>query len=84
MATLAIGNIEKVRALATNARLLLVGGSRAASASRLTAYEPVSNKVLWSVELPAAVLGLALAGERRVRTRGAGAAWGPAASPWPP
>ncbi|WP_309892564.1 HEAT repeat domain-containing protein [Archangium sp.] len=63
MASLAIGNYEKVRALAANARLLLVGGARASSTSRLTAYEPSTNKVAWSVELPAAVLGLALAGE---------------------
>ncbi len=63
MATLAIGHYEKVRALAANARLLLVGGARASASSRLTAYEPSTNKVAWSVELPAAVLGLALAGE---------------------
>ena len=63
MASLSIGHYEKVRALAANARLLLVGGARAASNSRLTAYEPTTNKVAWSVELPAAVLGLALAGE---------------------
>ncbi|WNG32447.1 hypothetical protein F0U61_01600 [Archangium violaceum] len=63
MASLAIGQYEKVRALAANARLLLVGGARASVNSRLTAYEPATNKVAWSVELPAAVLGLALAGE---------------------
>ncbi|MFY0562688.1 HEAT repeat domain-containing protein [Archangium lansingense] len=63
MASLSIGHYEKVRALAANARLLLVGGARAATNSRLTAYEPATNKVAWSVELPAAVLGLALAGE---------------------
>ncbi|PTL85016.1 HEAT repeat domain-containing protein [Vitiosangium sp. GDMCC 1.1324] len=63
MASLAIGNYEKVRALAANARLLLVGGARASATSRLTAFEPSTNKVAWSVELPAAVLGLALAGE---------------------
>jgi ParB family chromosome partitioning protein len=63
MASLAIGHYEKVRALAANARLLLVGGARASAISRLTAYESSTNKVAWSVELPAAVLGLALAGE---------------------
>ncbi|HEX8441225.1 HEAT repeat domain-containing protein, partial [Archangium sp.] len=63
MASLSIGHYEKVRALAANARLLLVGGARASATSRLTAYEPATNKVAWSVELPAAVLGLALAGE---------------------
>ena len=66
MANLAIGNIEKVRALAANGRVLLVGGARAAPASRLTAYDFAANKVLWSVELPSAVLALALAGERWV------------------
>ncbi|ADO67966.1 HEAT repeat domain-containing protein [Stigmatella aurantiaca] len=66
MANLAIGNIEKVRALAANSRVLLVGGARATSASRLTAYDFAANKVLWSVELPSAVLALALAGERWV------------------
>ncbi|HYO53647.1 HEAT repeat domain-containing protein [Archangium sp.] len=63
MASLSIGHYEKVRALAANARLLLVGGARASAHSRLTAYEPSTNKVAWSVELPAAVLGLTLAGE---------------------
>jgi ParB family chromosome partitioning protein len=63
---MAIGNIEKVRALAANARLLLVGGVRASASSRLTAYEPSTQKVAWSVELPSGVLGLALAGERWV------------------
>ncbi|HYO73369.1 MAG TPA: hypothetical protein VEU33_45620, partial [Archangium sp.] len=63
MASLSIGHYEKVRALAATPRLLLVGGSRAASNSRLTAYEPSTNKVAWSVDLPAAVLGLAHAGE---------------------
>jgi ParB family chromosome partitioning protein len=64
MANLAIGNIEKVRALAANGRVLLVGGARAAPASRLTAFDFTGNKVLWSVELPSAVLALALSGER--------------------
>jgi len=64
MANLAIGNIEKVRALAANGRVLLVGGARAAPASKLTAYDFNGNKVLWSVDLPSAVLALALAGER--------------------
>ncbi|MFL5347805.1 MAG: HEAT repeat domain-containing protein [Hyalangium sp.] len=66
MANLAIGNIEKVRALAANGRVLLAGGARVAPASRLTAYDFAANKVLWSVELPSAVLALALAGERWV------------------
>jgi ParB family chromosome partitioning protein len=64
MANLAIGNIEKVRALAANGRVLLVGGARAAPASKLTAYDFNGNKVLWSVDLPSAVLALAIAGER--------------------
>ncbi|HEX8824134.1 MAG TPA: HEAT repeat domain-containing protein, partial [Archangium sp.] len=63
MASLSIGHYEKVRALAANARLLLVGGARASATSRLTAYEPSTNKVAWTVDLPAAVLGLVLAGE---------------------
>ncbi|RKH61547.1 HEAT repeat domain-containing protein [Corallococcus aberystwythensis] len=64
MANLSIGNIEKVRALAANARLLLVGGTRAAADSRLTAYDAANNKVLWTSPLPAHVLGLALSGEQ--------------------
>ncbi|QAT89054.1 WD domain-/G-beta repeat/PBS lyase HEAT-like repeat-containing protein [Corallococcus coralloides] len=64
MANLSIGNIEKVRALAANARLLLVGGTRAAADSRLTAYDAASNKVLWTSPLPAHVLGVALSGEQ--------------------
>ena len=64
MANLSIGNIEKVRALAANARLLIVGGTRAAADSRLTAYDPATNKVLWTSPLPAHVLGVALAGEQ--------------------
>ncbi|AKQ69957.1 hypothetical protein A176_006869 [Myxococcus hansupus] len=62
MPVLAIGNFEKVRALAANARVLLVGGARASAASRLTAFEPGTNKVLWSAELPSAVLALAISG----------------------
>lgn len=64
MANLSIGNIEKVRALAANARLLVVGGTRAAPDSRLTAYEPGTNKVLWTSPLPSHVQGLALSGEQ--------------------
>ncbi|RKH97770.1 HEAT repeat domain-containing protein [Corallococcus sp. AB038B] len=64
MANLSIGNIEKVRALAANARLLIVGGTRAAADSRLTAYDPATNKVLWTSPLPAHVLSVALAGEQ--------------------
>ncbi|NOK36779.1 hypothetical protein HMI49_26590 [Corallococcus exercitus] len=64
MANLSIGNIEKVRALAANARLILVGGTRAAVDSRLTAYDAANNKVLWTSPLPAHVLGLALSGEQ--------------------
>ncbi|KFE68432.1 HEAT repeat domain-containing protein [Hyalangium minutum] len=64
MANLAIGNIEKVRALAANGRVLLAGGARAASASKLTAYDFNANKVLWSVDLPSAASALAIAGER--------------------
>ncbi|WPB76964.1 HEAT repeat domain-containing protein [Archangium violaceum] len=66
MASLSIGHYEKVRALAATPRLLLVGGSRAAANSRLTAYEPATNKVAWTVDLPAAVLGLAHAGDNWV------------------
>ncbi|WP_224368578.1 HEAT repeat domain-containing protein [Hyalangium versicolor] len=73
MANLAIGNIEKVRALAANGRVLLVGGARAAPASRLTAYDFTATKVLWSVELPSAVQALALAGEQWVAAGADGA-----------
>ncbi|OJT25561.1 hypothetical protein BO221_06725 [Archangium sp. Cb G35] len=66
MASLSIGHYEKVRALAATPRLLLAGGSRAAANSRLTAYEPSTNKVAWTVDLPAAVLGLAHAGDNWV------------------
>jgi ParB family chromosome partitioning protein len=73
MANLAIGNIEKVRALAANNRVLLVGGARAAPASKLTAYDFTGNKVLWSVDLPSAVLALAIAGERWIAAGADGA-----------
>ncbi|MBN1205943.1 MAG: HEAT repeat domain-containing protein, partial [Myxococcaceae bacterium] len=66
MANTGIGHFEKVRALAANGRVLLVGGARASPASRLTAFDFAGTKVLWSVELPSAVLALALAGERWV------------------
>ncbi|WP_342377781.1 HEAT repeat domain-containing protein [Myxococcus stipitatus] len=64
MSVLAIGNIEKLRALAANTRVLLLGGARASTASRVTAFEPGTNKVLWSTEFPSAVNALALSGER--------------------
>jgi ParB family transcriptional regulator, chromosome partitioning protein len=37
MAQIAIGNFEKVRALAANGRVLLTGGARAAPTSKITA-----------------------------------------------
>ncbi|MCP3099324.1 HEAT repeat domain-containing protein, partial [Myxococcus sp. K15C18031901] len=64
MSVLAIGNVEKLRAVAANARVLLVAGARASAASRVTAFEPGTNKVLWSTELPSAVHALVLSGER--------------------
>ncbi|MCE9668591.1 HEAT repeat domain-containing protein [Myxococcus stipitatus] len=64
MSVLAIGNVEKLRAVAANARVLLVAGARASAPSRVTAYEPGTNKVLWTTELPSAVHALALSGER--------------------
>ncbi|NTX52264.1 HEAT repeat domain-containing protein [Myxococcus sp. CA039A] len=64
MSVLSIGNIEKLRALAASPRVLLLGGARASVSSRVTAYEPGTNKVLWSTELPSAVNALALSGER--------------------
>jgi ParB family chromosome partitioning protein len=61
MGNVAIGNFEKVRALAANGLVLLVGGVRASSATQLTAYEIDADKVLWRADLPSAVLGLVLA-----------------------
>ncbi len=65
----AIGNIEKVRALAANGHVLLVGGARASAATQLTAYELDSDKVLWRAELPSAVLGLAITKDTLGRRR---------------
>jgi ParB family chromosome partitioning protein len=72
MGNVSIGNFEKVRALAANGLVLLVGGVRTSSDTQLSAYEFDTDKVLWRAELPSAVLGLALAGERWVAACGDG------------
>ena len=58
-----IGHFEKVRALAVSARLLAVGGARAASSSQVTLYDHVADKPARVIDVPAHVLGLAFAGE---------------------
>ncbi|MCC6552249.1 MAG: HEAT repeat domain-containing protein [Polyangiaceae bacterium] len=67
-----IGPYEKVRALAANARLLAVGGTRAplggargaASPSQVTIYDHIANKPARSITVPAHVAGLAFAVDR--------------------
>ncbi len=54
-----IGNLEKVRALATSARLLAVGGVRARAASQIVLYDVSAEKVERTIELPSHVLALA-------------------------
>src|SRR5262249_38409172 len=48
----------KVRAVATGARLVVVGGVRASASSQVTALDPVTNKRLWAADVPAHVHGL--------------------------
>jgi ParB family chromosome partitioning protein len=59
-----IGHFERLRALCGNARLLVTGGVRAAAKSQVVIFDHVANKVRHTLELPAHVLGMALAGER--------------------
>ncbi|MEZ4314034.1 MAG: PQQ-binding-like beta-propeller repeat protein, partial [Polyangiaceae bacterium] len=58
-----IGHFEKVRALASGNRVVVVGGIRAGSASQVTAFEPGSNKRVWSADVPAHVLSAWVLGE---------------------
>jgi len=56
---LAIGNLEKVRALAVSGRTLAVGGVRADASSQLTFYDHVGDKAERVVDLPSHVLSIA-------------------------
>lgn len=58
-----IGHFEKVRALAAGARLLAVGGARASGSSQITLFDFVANKPARTIDVPAHVLGLAMAGD---------------------
>jgi ParB family chromosome partitioning protein len=62
----AIGQLEKVRALAVCGRLLVLGGVRAAQASQLTFYDFLSEKLERRVDVAAHVLALAADEERVV------------------
>jgi ParB family chromosome partitioning protein len=62
----AIGQLEKVRALAVSGRLLVLGGVRAAQASQLTFYDFLSEKLERRVDVAAHVLALAADEERVV------------------
>lgn len=55
-----LGHFEKVRAIAAGARIVAVGGVRAGAKSQVTAFDPASNKRLWSADVPAHVLGACL------------------------
>ena len=59
-----IGHFERLRALCGNARLLVTGGVRAAAKSQVVIFDHAASKVRHTLELPAHVLGMALAGER--------------------
>ena len=56
---LPLGNLERVRAIATCGRTLAVGGVRAGAASQLTFYDHVGEKPDHAVDLPAHVLAIA-------------------------
>jgi ParB family chromosome partitioning protein len=56
---LAIGNLEKVRALAVSGRTLVVGGVRADAGSQLTFYDHIGDKAERAVDLPSHVLAIA-------------------------
>lgn len=55
----ALGNLEKVRALAISGRFLAVGGMRAQERSQLSLFDHIGDKLEKQVELPAHVLALA-------------------------
>ncbi len=54
-----IGNLEEVRALATSARLLAVGGVRARTTSQVVVYDTAAEKVERTIDVPSHVLALA-------------------------
>jgi len=66
MATPAIGHFERVYALATDGRLLAVGGPRPASATRVSLFDLRAYKAAGAIEVPAAGRGLAFARDRLV------------------
>ncbi len=58
-----IGHFEKVRALSAGGRILAVGGVRASGPSQITLYDFVANKPSKTIDVPAHVLGLSIAGD---------------------
>jgi ParB family chromosome partitioning protein len=66
MPTPAIGHFERVFALATDGRLVAVGGARPASATRVSLFDLRAYKPAGAIEVPAHVRGLAFAGDRLV------------------
>jgi WD40 repeat protein len=58
-----IGQLERVRALATSARTCWVGGVRADKASQITAYDHVAEKPSYTIDVESHVLALVCDGD---------------------
>lgn len=94
MATQPVGQLEKVRALASSSRLCFVAGVRADTASQVTAYDHVTEKPVYVINAPAHVLCLAATDEILVtgaadgsvcawKVKDGSSAWGMKAHPGP-
>jgi ParB family chromosome partitioning protein len=58
-----IGHFERVRALASGARVLVLGGERDGASSQVTFFDVVSHKRVAAATIPAHVYGVTIAGE---------------------
>ncbi len=57
-------HLEKIRALAADARLFVIGGVRAGASSRITVFDHIANKPGRQIDVAAHVLAVAIAGEQ--------------------
>ncbi|MBK8254723.1 MAG: HEAT repeat domain-containing protein [Polyangiaceae bacterium] len=85
-----LGHFEKLRAIAASARAVVLGGVRLGAASQVTAFDPTSNKKLWTADVPAHVTGACIVDDvalcaladgsvRALKLSGGGEAWSVAA-----
>lgn len=57
-------HLEKIRALAADARIFVIGGVRAGATSRITVFDHIANKPGRQIDVAAHVLAITIAGEQ--------------------